>query len=142
MPVDLFSTHYRIDSSRVLRQSLCGKFEFSAEFSSKLSQFFGCMGGTLANRKGNDVDQGIGISSLGTSSTQVWWSLARLNVLKLTDRGAVADYWQAGDWMTTDANHHLRTIRHELGTRCLKKLWAAEMDHWHCGGLCMLLVFT
>ena len=44
MPVDLFSTHYRIDSSRVLRQSLCGKFEFSAEFSSKLSQFFGCMG--------------------------------------------------------------------------------------------------
>ena len=97
---------------------------------------------TLANRKGNDVDQGIGISSLGTSSTQVWWSLARLCVLKLTDRGAVADYWQAGDWMTTDANHHLGTTRHELGTRCLNKLRAAEMDHWHCGGLCMLLVFT
>ena len=44
MPVDLFLTHYRIDSFRVLRQSFCGKFEFSAEFSSKLFQFFGCMG--------------------------------------------------------------------------------------------------
>ena len=43
MPVDLFLTHCRIDSFRVLRQSFCGKFEFSAEFSSKLSQFFGCM---------------------------------------------------------------------------------------------------
>ena len=44
-------------------------------------------GGTLANRKGNGVDQGIGISWLGTSSTQVWWALARLCVLKVTDRG-------------------------------------------------------
>ena len=43
MPVDLFLTHYRIDSFRVLRQSFCGKFEFSAEFSSKLFQFFECM---------------------------------------------------------------------------------------------------
>ena len=37
MPVDLFLTH------RVLIQSFCGKFKFSAEFSSQLLQFFGCM---------------------------------------------------------------------------------------------------
>ena len=33
-------THRRIDSFRVLRQSFCGKFLFSADFS---IQFFGCM---------------------------------------------------------------------------------------------------
>ena len=36
-------THYRIDSFRILRQSFCGKFEFSADFFSKLIQFFGGM---------------------------------------------------------------------------------------------------
>ena len=38
-----FITHCRIDSFRVLRQYFCGKFEFSADFSIQLIQFFGCM---------------------------------------------------------------------------------------------------
>ena len=51
---------------------------------------------------GDEVDQSIGISSPGTDSTPMWWSLARLSVPKLMDGGAGTLLVSTWMWITTD----------------------------------------
>ena len=77
----IFLTHYKIDSFRVLRQSFCGKFEFSAEFSSKLSQFFGCMTSRYPNER-NDPARKCSEPKMG-----FWSQPSVLELWSQTDKG-------------------------------------------------------
>ena len=93
---------------RVLRQSFCGKFEFSADFSVQLIQFFGCMVLSYIERdplRKGQLPEGLpDVARFGGLRSKVIWCLtsrlrrSRLLHLIVEDPDGVTT-WNAKNWI-------------------------------------------